>query len=352
MSTITNTIAQGWAPSTRTTYAAALLAFHTICDDRNIPEDERAPASEDLILIFLATLTGTCSDSTLSNYIAGLRAWHLMHRIPWNLGSNVGALIVRAAKRAKGVNFTRDPKLPCTVDLLERLHANLDLSKNFDIAVFACATTALYCMARLGEFTPNTISTPFDPATHISIDRVEHDVQDAHGNRVTIFHLPWTKIAPAGEDVFWAEQHGVSDPKAALARHLAANSPPPGHFLFSYIVTLANGKQLRKVLSQHSFLSRIRKAARTEPRLEKITAHSFRIGGTIWCLLRGVPFDVVREKGRWAGDSFKRYLRRHGEIMAPYVQADPTVWRGVIREISNTVEENDIPDEVSSCLDS
>ena len=48
-----------------------------------------------------------------------------------------------------------------------------------------------------------------------------------------------------------------------------------------------------------------------------------RIGATLEYLLRGVPFDVVKSIGRWSGDSFKLYLRKHAVILAPYLQNAP-----------------------------
>ncbi|CAD6980390.1 unnamed protein product [Tilletia controversa] len=44
-----------------------------------------------------------------------------------------------------------------------------------------------------------------------------------------------------------------------------------------------------------------------------------RIGGCTALLLMGVPVDKVMMHGRWNGDSFKRYVRDHAEILAPYL---------------------------------
>jgi hypothetical protein len=39
----------------------------------------------------------------------------------------------------------------------------------------------------------------------------------------------------------------------------------------------------------------------------------------------------MKIKGRWASDSFERYLRKHAEIMASYMQAQPELHEGVLR---------------------
>ena len=44
-----------------------------------------------------------------------------------------------------------------------------------------------------------------------------------------------------------------------------------------------------------------------------------------------MPFDVMKAKGRWAGDSFLIYLRKHAIVIAPYIQAVPAVQDAFIR---------------------
>jgi hypothetical protein len=75
-------------------------------------------------------------------------------------------------------------------------------------------------------------------------------------------------------------------------------------------------------MTRQRFLARLREVCGI---LQEPTphGHSLRVGSTLEYLLRGVAFDVVREQGRWVGDSFKRYLRLHGQILAPYLQGVP-----------------------------
>ena len=69
-------------------------------------------------------------------------------------------------------------------------------------------------------------------------------------------------------------------------------------------------------------MERVGEAA-TAAGLEPLQGHGIRIGSTLEYLLRGVPFDVMKTKGRWAGDSFQLYLRKHAVVVAPYIQATP-----------------------------
>lgn len=58
--------------------------------------------------------------------------------------------------------------------------------------------------------------------------------------------------------------------------------------------------------------------------------HAFRIGGTLEYLLRQVPFEVVKSHGRWKGDSFQLYLRKHSQILAPFLPAVPETHAGFV----------------------
>ncbi|OSX64401.1 hypothetical protein POSPLADRAFT_1124486, partial [Postia placenta MAD-698-R-SB12] len=75
-------------------------------------------------------------------------------------------------------------------------------------------------------------------------------------------------------------------------------------------------------LTRRAFIARLTSAARAAG-IDPIQGHGIRVGGTLEYLLRGVPLDVVKSKGRWAGDSFSIYLRKHAQVMAPYMQAVP-----------------------------
>ena len=39
--------------------------------------------------------------------------------------------------------------------------------------------------------------------------------------------------------------------------------------------------------------------------------------------MHGLPFDVVKVKGRWNSDVFHKYIRDHARVLAPYMQAAP-----------------------------
>jgi hypothetical protein len=92
-----HTMLASWDESTHTTYGAGLLVFHVFCDRRNTTESNHAPASADLIKIFISSIAGSYSAKTISNYMLGIRAWHKLHGLPWFLEDSDFDTLLRAA---------------------------------------------------------------------------------------------------------------------------------------------------------------------------------------------------------------------------------------------------------------
>ena len=92
--------------------------------------------------------------------------------------------------------------------------------------------------------------------------------------------------------IFWVKQDRVVDPHTALASHLQVNNPAANNHLFTF--KYGNGFcPMTKVI----FLTRINKIMSSN-RWQKLTGHSVHVGSTLEYLLRGIPFDIVKAKGR------------------------------------------------------
>ncbi|KAI0075050.1 hypothetical protein K474DRAFT_1685524 [Panus rudis PR-1116 ss-1] len=285
-------MAFGWATSTRATYGSGLLLFHAFCDNRGIPEAERAPASTQLLESFIAALVGSYAATTLSNVLAGVRAWHIAHRLPWSVDKDGMKTLLQAGKSLAPPELKQAERVHYSVDYLEALYPFFQLSSPRDAAVWACL--------------------------HVKIEDVKELVFDKeYFGRVMSFSLPFTKSAQSdGEKIFWAKQKGPTNPKAAFDNHITVNNPKPGEHLFSH-----TSSKKRFPLTRHMVLSRL-KALTNEAGLEQLQGHGFRSGGTMEYILRGIPFEVVKTFGRWKSDAWQLYLREHGQILAPYIQAD------------------------------
>jgi hypothetical protein len=160
-----------WDKSTRATYGAGLLAFHVFCDSKSVSESDQAPVSRQVLENFIATLAGSYSSSAINNYVCGIRAWHLLHRLEWNHNKAEMDLLIRGAQKAAPKSSTREKRDPFTIDYIIAIRSQLNLNLPLDAAVFACLTTAFYATARLGELTVKSLGA-FDPAQHVKITDV------------------------------------------------------------------------------------------------------------------------------------------------------------------------------------
>jgi hypothetical protein len=164
---ILDVISASWTEKTKETYGSGLLIFHVFCDLNNIPEDHCCPASSSLIASFVASCAGAYSGSALSNSIAGLHAWHLLHGQPWNINQNELHSILEGASRLAPASSKRPKCILVERDLLLQFLTYFNLDDLGDAAIFACIVVTFYSVSHLGEFTVPAISK-FRPSQHIT----------------------------------------------------------------------------------------------------------------------------------------------------------------------------------------
>jgi len=316
---------EAFAPNTKSTYGTGLLMYHIFCDHKNIEEEHRAPVNQTVLASFISTLAGTYGGNTIRNYVYGVRAWHIIHGAQWKVDDNEVEALLKAGSKMTPTESRRKEKEPWTVKYLTEICIALKPDDPKDAAILACLTTAFWGTARLGEVTVPKLKG-FKTSIHVKVSNVEHGVRDRNDLEQTVIFIPWTKAAKEkGEKIFWAKQEGIIDPQAALANHLKVNEPSQDNHLFAF-----KHKEEMRPMTRSIFLTRINKIV-TEKGIQKLSGHGIRVGSTLEYLLRGVPFDVVKAKGRWQSEAFKLYLRKHAQIMAPYMQADPKAYETFVR---------------------
>lgn len=310
-------ITASFASGTRETYGSGLLVYHVFCDQRNIAEPDRSPASSTLILAYIASCAGAYSGNTLASYVCAVRAWHIIHGQLWDM-IDIELKAALAGAAALAPPASRKPKRhPWTVELLTTIFAALDSSDPLHVAVKAAASVIFFSAARTGEFLQKSLSS-FDPLIHVKPSNISKKA-DRDGNTVTSAHLPVTKSAREGEDVAWGpqQQRGI-DPDTLLAEHMRLNSPAPNGPLFAW----RHPKLGMRALTKSEFMKCINSVA-VPLGIGSLQGHGLRIGATLEYLLRGLSFETVKAIGRWASDAFVLYLRQHAVILAPYLQGTP-----------------------------
>ncbi|OJT05120.1 hypothetical protein TRAPUB_4081 [Trametes pubescens] len=321
---IVDVTSQSWAESTAGTYGSGLLVFHVFCDARGVAEEQRTPAGELLILAFVASIAGAYSSSAILNYVNGVRAWHIIHGLEWTVDKDRLKAAINGASKLVPAALKKKKREPVTVALLHSLATQFDLTVPFDAAVWACMLVSFFSLARLGELTVKNQGA-FKHALHPSRSSLRFE-QHRGGSEVRCIFLPCTKAAPQGEDISFARQSSPIDPWSALDNHLQLNNLAEDPHIFAYKrhPTDAVGVPLTKP----AFNKRM-KAALTTISAPAIHGHSLRIGGTLEYLLRGLSFETVKAIGRWKSDAFTLYLRKHAQVLAPYLQDHTDTWTEV-----------------------
>ena len=194
--------------------------------------------------------------------------------------------MLHAADKLTPATLRRKRCLPYTPAFISAIKQKLNLDILLDAVVYTCLTKCFYTLARLGEFTVCT-QTSFKHNKHIITLNLSYK-QDRNNLKVTVLHLPSTKVASSeGEDVYRV-------------------------------------KHTHCPLTKTKFLEKGEQGC-TSSRSQTIagTWHQNRINTQVPA--GGIPFNMMKAKGHWAGDSFLLYLWKHTIIIAPYIQATPEV---------------------------
>lgn len=286
---------RAWAPATIKTYAHSIKTFLSFCSKHNIPDEQVFPSSDYLLCAFIAAQKETVAQSTIKNYLSGIRAWHIRNGYSFSRSDRLNLL----ARASRPLANKKPPRPPVSLEMLLALSQNLDTANSFDACVLACATTAFWGLARLGELLPSSYNydhhlPPFPAVSAVS--------KGSLGSLQV--RLPWTKVKKwSGETIYLSKQDNSSDPVIALENHISINNLPQSSILFAFQDAFGSSIMLKQ-----QFIDRCN-GIWAKLGLTQTSGHSFRIGGTSHLLICGVNPDVIKQSGRWSSDSFLRYWR-------------------------------------------
>ncbi|KIK79663.1 hypothetical protein PAXRUDRAFT_160762, partial [Paxillus rubicundulus Ve08.2h10] len=250
LSRIQEVLIQTWADITHESYGSGLLAFHAFCDARGVSDSQRAPTHSDLISLFITYLTGSYSGKTISNYVCGVRAWHILHSQAWSLNDLEIDALLSEAQRITPATSRRKKRQPYTVNFISAIRRHLHLDAPLDASVYSCLTAGFYAIARAGELTIPTL-TSFNPKRHIKCADVRVE-RDRNNIEITVLHVPETKTNREGEDLSFLRQapNNPTDPWVALDNHFVINEPLLNLLLFSYRFNGSHGPLTKAKFTQ------------------------------------------------------------------------------------------------------
>ena len=138
-----------FAKSTLATYGTGLAKYHIYCDTIALPEIYRAPTTTTILAGFITFLSGSYSKSAIVNFVAAVKAWHLINSLPYDINTVVIHKLLQGAQRIQPLPLPK--REPLTVTNLARLLQHLNLENYEQAATAACLTTIFYSCARVGE---------------------------------------------------------------------------------------------------------------------------------------------------------------------------------------------------------
>jgi hypothetical protein len=331
-STLMEVMLSSLEPKTRSNYGASLLHFTQFCDLLAIPKNDRCPASEVLVLAFIASYAGKRSTECINGWLAGLKFWHTFQGAPW-LGGPMLCSVKKGVAKLVPDESHQDKSEPVTLKHLHCLLRNLDLSNSKDAAVFSASTAAFHGICRYCRplylcfifplrvlFRWSELCVPscrlFDPSKHVSNSTCINFGITPSGVCHANFHIPWSKTeGPRGATIVLTDLDDPTSPIPALHHHLSANAKvPAGAPLFAFEMDDGGWEALTK----SNWLQRCN-TIWTAAGLPSLKGHGFRIGGCTELLLRGTNPDIVCMQGRWKSRAFLAYWRKIQKILPLFI---------------------------------
>ncbi|GAA5845754.1 hypothetical protein JCM5353_004706 [Sporobolomyces roseus] len=293
--------------SKRRDWGTALKKYHEWCSMEGIPDQQRYPITTWKIKMFLPSLISTCSGETVKRNVGWLREYSSWISIPWEVDEQLLKPTYDTLK-----NFQPHPRLrrkPLLAQHLLPLIAltrseNPSLSNNYELGMVMATCVGFAGLLRSGEFTVKSMNS--DPEEMEKKVKRKH-LSDVEGN--IKIHLPWDKVKQwNGADVVVSTSALNGEAVRLLRQHLIQNSVGPEDFLFSYVAQKGRNVNTRVNITKVAWLRWLNNRL-SQLGLPSMTGHSIRIGGATQLLLNGVNPTVVKNAGRWSGNSFEVYWR-------------------------------------------
>lgn len=290
--------------STQKKDASRLRDFLSFCEGLGIQACNALPAGEDILLAWAASYAGRMAGKTVGAKLLAIKKEHERRGLIWAGGARLRG-IIKGVEELRPASSFRNKRAPVTISILEDLNRGLSRTSGLDICIRAICLLSFFCQLRSGEILPPTQNLEkFNPHRHATF---AHIAESTAGNGSCNLHLPWSKTQKGrGDDVWIPRQEAPLDPIHAIHKHFIKNKLDNHHPIAAYrdnnnnIITLTRSKFVRRI-------NEILKAAKKgHPR---ISGHCFRIGGTTFYLVSGVPPDMVKKFGRWRSQAFLEYWR-------------------------------------------
>ena len=270
------------------------------------------PASEQVLILFIADLSQRLTHGTIRSYLSAIRHAHLRRGLQDPLERKTRLeLALKGAKRRRPRG--KDTRLPITPPILEAIGQSLvrNASKYDQLLIWAACSIGFFAFMRSGEITVPK-GTHFNPEIHLTPKDIS--VDNVHNPAVLKIRLKVSKTDQArqGIDLFVGRTCNSLCPVVAMMKYLAVRGIDEGPLFRE-----ANGTPLyRRNLVAHVKLA-LQQAGLNS---SHYAGHSFRIGAATAAASRGINNATIQMLGRWASDSYTRYIRTPRQNLASLSQ--------------------------------
>ena len=302
-------IADSLAPSLRKAYTSAQGTYGRFCHAVGEP---MFPASEQLLLLFVADLSQRVVHGTIRSYLATVRHAHLERGLQDPLeGKGRLELALKGVRRQRP--RARDTRLPITTPILISIGQSLvkNACEYDQLLIWAACYLSFFGFMRSGELTVPE-GTIFDPARHLTPKDIM--VDDRVNPTMLKIRLKTSKTDQTREGInlFVGRTWNSLCPVVAMLRYLSARGMDDGPLFHE-----RNGTPLPR----RNFVAYIKLAVQQAGMNPAYySGHSFRIGAATTAASRGISDATIQIMGRWASDSFTRYIRSPEKDLASLSQ--------------------------------
>jgi hypothetical protein len=297
---LTFALENSYTNKTKQGYNYTIKSLVKFAADCGIPKTEALPCNSRLLCLFIANGIGRTGTGTATANIAAIADWHKRHGLPFEIPTQMQTI-----KRAIKLHWPKEKQQkpqrpPVTPGMMRSLTMAWRTGNTREKCALAMALCAWIGQMRLGELMPASV----DEIIPSRLPSRKEWLTDKKLGKASAIRLPWTKTnLHKGDVIILPTQQTPLDATRAMCHHVLASHLDDTALLCQY----KDGDAV-KTFDKNLLMSMCNEIWQKDG-IQRITGHSFRIGGTTAYLMAGVDSDIVKKMGRWSSDTFLRYWR-------------------------------------------
>lgn len=261
-----------------------------------------------MLILFVAHLSLRLAHGSVRSYLSAVRHMHIAQGFGDPLAGALRLqLALKGLKRSKPRE--KDSRLPITPYILRRVKTVLDREphRQDNIMLWAACCLGFFAFLRSGEMTSPSINS-FDPGWHLTpMDVAVDNLQQPSLIQLSLKGSK-TDQTRRGISLFVGRTNNELCPVAAMLAYLAIRGFDRGP-----LFQTEDGQPLTRA-KLVCLLRATLAAAGIDPTC--YSGHSFRIGAATAAAANGISDSTIQTLGRWASDSYLRYIRLPHQALA------------------------------------